>query len=136
MPEALLKVPTDWSPLDSVAYMLLCVSIADGSIEGVEMKAVRRLVGQHGQVDEEQAGLATARAFAWLRHVFEERGRDGYLASLRSHATRLANHYGPQRLKAVVGDMLEVARADGNLEDAEVVLIQTVASDWKVSDDA
>lgn len=136
MPEPLLKVPTTWSALNSVAYMLLCVSIADGSIDGSEMDAVRRLVARHGNVDEEDAAHATATAFAWLRHVWEERGREGYLRSLHGHATRLHNHYGPGRLKAVIGDMLAVAQADGKLDDAEVVLIQTVASDWAVSDDA
>lgn len=135
MPEPMLKVPTDWSPLDSVAYMLLCVSVADGEVDGAELGMIRRLVARHGRVEEDQANMATARAFAWLRHVFEERGRDGYLASLRSHATRLANHYGPPTLRAVIGDMLAVAQADGVLDDAEVVLIQTVASDWDVSDE-
>ncbi|RME28466.1 MAG: TerB family tellurite resistance protein [Deltaproteobacteria bacterium] len=135
MPEPLLKVPTSWTPLHSVAYLLLGVSIADGSIDEAEMNAVRRMVARHGQCSPEEADAAVSLAFAWLQHVLGEQGRDGFLRSLHSHATRLANHYGPPKLRAVVTDMLAVAQADGSLDDAEVVLIQAVANDWQVSDE-
>lgn len=135
MPELMLKVPTTWSALHSVAYMLLCVSIADGDLDERELVAVQRMVAQHGRVSSGEATAATGQAYGWLRHVIDQRGRDGYMASLRGHATRLANHYGPSALRAVIDDMLAVAAADGVLDDAEVALIHAVGADWEVTEE-
>ena len=136
MLETMPKVPHPWQPVHSVAYLLLCVGLADGTLDEHEGNEIERLVthydGRHGQDAAEVVGLA----LAYFQRVVSDLGREGYLASVREHATRLANHYGDSVLQSVIGDMIRIAQADGDLDDAEAALVQAVATDWQVGGEA
>ena len=136
MLEAMPKVPPPWQPVHSIAYLLLCVALADGSLDEEEGKEIRELIGHYDGRKGSEADEILGLALSFFQRVVGELGRDGYLASVREHATRLANHYGDAVLLSVVGDMIRIAQADGVLDDAEAALVQAVADDWHLGGEA
>ncbi len=131
-----LPLPDGWSPLHSVAYLLLGVAIIDGVLDGSEMTRILHLMGGYEGMDEAAGRQAVHLAHTYLVANQSAGRRDGFYSSLSEHAALLANRFGKMVLRSVVDDMIRIAQADGVLADEEVVLIQSAASAWGVYGEA
>ncbi len=133
---AQLPLPEGWTPLNSLAYLLLGVAVIDGSLEGTEMERILQLMDRYDGVDAQSGRRAAHLAHTYLMATQSTGQREGFFQSLHQHAALLANRYGKLVLRSVVEDMIRIAQADGVLEDEEVVLIQSAASAWGVYGEA
>ncbi len=122
--------PEGWTPLHSVAYLLLGVALSDERLDEKEAERIVDVMARYQHVDREAAMASLALAHAYLMVVAATGGRQGYLDSIVRHAALLANRYGREMLSAVLSDMVAIALADDEVSEAEMAFILSTARAW------
>lgn len=128
--------PQGWSSLHSIAYLLIGTAITDQEFEESEARRIVELMARYDGSDENQARQSFQIAHAYLAHVIQTTGREGYLQSLVKHAALLANRYDMIILRSIFQDMLAVAQADGSISDSELVYIHSAGHAWGLDGEA
>jgi len=129
-------VPEGWTPIHSVAYLLLGLASVDGVLDGSEIERILQLMSRYEGVTLEEARESVGLAQAHAMMVHEGAGRDGYFSSLNKHGAYLANRYDQVMLRTVVADLIAIAQSDGRVSEEEVLYINEVAAAWGVGGDA
>lgn len=130
------SLPEGWSPIHSLAYLLLGVALMDGVLRTEEIGRAVDLLARYDGVSEDDARLCVGVAHTYFTRVTQDLGRDGWLASLNHHSAILANRFDRYWLRTVVHDMIGLAGVDGDYDEDEVRFIHGLAAAWGVDGEA
>lgn len=124
---------TDWTPADSVAALLVGLSMVDGEVDAEEVRALVDVLSAVPGLKVANPAAAGQRAYKELWTVVEQDG--DLVAALEFHGTRLAGALPKDTLEHVLERLEDMADADGEMHPLEIRLINAFRISWDIEQD-
>ena len=125
----------NWSQDHDLVYLFMCVSfLADGEVDDAEKEAMRGNVKVMlpNVSDEDYQAMEDAVLEKFVSLGSDDARKEQYKVSLGAVHSKYDG--GDEELFKVVKNLAYIARADDDIHENEVELIETAVSEWNMKD--